>query len=151
MLVAAFVNAEYVFAESKKFRSDAQVVLKDLATFPITPVVVWGATFPYDAVYPVLGAQSRAMSYQHYGFGTSTLAPYTVAYAEQKAGRGFTDLLTKNEGVEIMAYPIYIKMLGTYCKERLRGKLSEFSNKKYGATKQYGEIEMSSVRCDVKQ
>lgn len=151
LLVAAFCNAGYVFAESNKFRSDAQKVLNDLATFPITPVVVWGATFPYDAVYPVLGASSQAMSYQHYGFGTSTLAPYTVAYAEQKAGRGFTDVLTKNGGVAIMAYPTYIKMLGTYCKERLRGKLVELFNEKYGATTQYGELEVSSLRCDVKQ
>ena len=150
LLVAALVNAGYVLTESKNFQIAAQQVRKDLATFPSFPIIIWGATFPYDAVYPVLGASSSAMSYQHYGLGTSTLAPFTVAYAEQKAGRGMTALLTKEGGIPIMAYPAYLKMLKIYCKERLHGQLRELSNKQYGATKQYGVIEVSQLRCEVK-
>ena len=150
LVVTALANAVYVFDESKTYNSDAQQARLDLTNFPISPVIIWGATFPYDAVYPVFGASSSAMSYQHYGLGTSTLAPFTIAYSEQKAGRGFTDLLTQNAGVPLMAYPTYINMLETYCKERLRGKLNELSKQQYGATKLYGAIEMSFIRCDVK-
>ena len=151
LLVAALANASYVFAESKRFSFDSRQVRTDMATFPSIPVVIWGATFPYDAVYAVLGASSSAMSYQHIGLGTSTLAPFTVAYTEQKAGRGFANLFTQNGGIPIMAYPAYIKMLDTYCKERLHGKLSELSRHKYGATKKYGELEVSFLRYEVKQ
>lgn len=144
LLVAAVVNAAYVFSESKNFQIAAEQARKDLATFPSFPVVIWGATFPYEAVYPVLGASSSAMSYQHYGLGTSTLAPFTVAYAEQKAGRGMMVLLTKERGIPIMAYPAYLQMLEIYCKERIHGQLREVSNKQYGA------IEVSQRRCEVK-
>jgi len=144
LFVATIANAAYIFSESRKLNFNDRNLLADLTVFPNTPVVVWGDTFPYEAVYPVLGASSAAMSYRHYGFGTSTLAPYTVAYEEQKAGRGFTDIFTKNGGVPVMAHPVYLEMLGIYCQERLNGKMNKLSNQKFGAA------EVHFVRCDVK-
>jgi hypothetical protein len=149
LLITTLANGGHVFAESKRFSIDGRQVLADMATFPNFPVVIWGATFPYEAVYPVLGASSSAMSYRHYGLGTSTLAPFTIAYSEEKAGRGFTNLLTRTEGIPIMLCHGHKKMLETYCKERLHGKLIELSNQQYGATKTYGAIEVSFLRCDV--
>ncbi len=142
LFVAMLTNAWNVFAESKRFSLEAQKILADVPTFPNTPVVIWGGTFPYDAVYPVLGASTAAMSYRHYGLGTSTLAPYTVAYEEQKAGRGLTDILVAKGGMPVMAHPIYLKMLEIYCQERLHGKLNELSSQKYGAT------ELRFIQCE---
>lgn len=145
LLVAAVVNAAHVFSESKISQIAAEQVRKEVATFPNFPVVIWAATFPYEAVYPVLRASSTVMSFKHYGLGTSTLAPFTVAYVEQKAGRGMTDQLVKETGVPIMAGTAYFKMLEIYCIEHLHGQLKELS------TKQYGAIEVSQRRCEVKQ
>ena len=144
LLVAAAVNAFHVFHDSKTYQIAAEQTRKELSTLPNYPIVVWGDAFPYESVYPVLGASSSAMSYQHYGLGTSTLAPFTVAYAEQKAGRGMMVLLTKERGIPIMVYPAYLQMLEIYCKERIHGQLREVSNKQYGA------IEVSQRRCEVK-
>lgn len=143
LLVAAIVNTSYVFSESKNLQISAQQARKDLATFPHFPVVIWGATFPYEAAYPVLGASASSMSYQHYGLGTSTLAPFTVSYSEQKAGRGMTDLLAKEGGIPIMANPAYLQLLEVYCKEHLHGHLKVLSEKKYGS------LEVSQCRCEV--
>lgn len=144
LLVAAIVNSAHVFSESKTSQIAAEQVQKEFANFPNYPVVIWADAFPYDAVYPVLGASSSAMSYLHYGLGTSTLAPFTIAYTEQKVGRGMTDLLLKEKGIPIIANAAYFKMLEIYCKEHMHGQLKELS------AKQYGAIEVSQRRCEVK-
>jgi len=146
LLVAALVNSKQLFSESRSLQIAGEQTRKTLSGFPHSPVVIWGATFPYDAVYLVVRAPSSAMSYQHYGMGTSTLAPFTLAYAESKAGRGVATLLAEGKQVSIMASPPYVVMLEKYCGEHLHGQLSELSRLQMGSAAD-GQFEISQRRC----
>ena len=55
-----------------------------------------------------------------------------------------TDLLLKEKGVPIIANAGLFNMLDIYCKEHFHGQLKELS------AKQYGAIEVSQRRCEVK-
>jgi hypothetical protein len=144
LLVAAAVNMAQVFHDSKTYQLTNKQIQQDFASFPNFIVVIWRGTFPYEAIYPVLGVSSAAMSYRHYGLGTSTLNPFTVADVEQKAGRGMINLLVKEEGIPIMAAPPDFNYLEIYCKEHFQGQLKELS------IKQYGTLAVSQRRCEPK-
>ena len=53
-------------------------------------------------------------------------------------------LLLTEKGVPIVANAALFKMLDIYCKEHKNGQLKELS------TKQYGAIEVSQRKCEVK-
>ena len=144
MVIAAVVNAGLFFSASKHHQSTAEKTRADLAGFPSYPVIIWGGMFPYEDVYPVLGASAAAISFQHYGLGSSTLAPFTVANAMEKAGLGMTRLLLQKSGVPIVANEGLYHMLDIYCKEHLHADLVELW------TKQYGVVQLSQRRCDVR-
>lgn len=144
LLVAAAVNASHVFSESKALQISANQIRKSLVNFPTDSVIVWGAKFPFEAVYPVLNVPSYAMSFKLYNLGWPTLPPFSHHFSDQKTGRGMTDLLVKKTGVPIIGYDECFKYLEIYCKERLHGQLKELS------AKQYGEIVVSRRRCEVK-
>src|SRR5690606_6727224 len=101
VLVAAASHAGYVVGEARRFQSITEEVRNNLVAYPDSPVVIWGESFPYDVVYPVLRASSAAVSYEHFGLGTSTLIPYVVAETERQAGRGFPKLLSSEQGVPL--------------------------------------------------
>lgn len=149
LFFAALGNTYNVCSEANFFQNVTEQVRQELVHFPGYPVVIWGATFPYDAVYPVLGASDSAMLFRHYGLGTSTLAPYTVAYAEQKKGHGLIEMLTEEEGISVMANSAHLQMLSLYCEQRLHGRLKTLSNQKFSSTMQYGIIEINRLRCQV--
>ncbi len=143
LVIAVVANAYQVFSESKTLQITTDQDRKELANFPNYPVVIWGAAFPFESVYPVLAASPVAMSYQFYSLGGFTLAPFSRSFAEQKDGRGMTNLLVKETGVPIIAdfqSFIYLKI---YCQEHFRGQLKELF------TKQYGTIVVSQRRCEV--
>lgn len=143
IFVAAIANMSVVFSESKMSQASSEQIRQGLVDFPRYPVVIWGGVFPFEAVYPVLGASSAAMSYQLYGLGVFTLAPFSVATAEQKVGRGMTDLLVGESGLSIIANKQRFGYLNTYCRERLHGDLKEIS------IQEYGQIQVSQRRCEV--
>lgn len=143
LLVAVIINTSQVFSESNSFQTMSTQIRKELATFPSNPVVNWGATFPFEAVYPVLVAAPAAMSYQIYSLGCFTLAPFSVSVSEQQQGRGMIDMFVKESGVSIVANNQHIKHLEIYCKERFHGQLKELS------VKQYGAVAVSQRRCEV--
>jgi hypothetical protein len=81
--------------------------------------VAWGATFPYEYLFPVLARHDNARRISLYGLGVFTLAPFSVASKEERAGYGLMVRLSSASGVPIVASPERIEMLGRYCKERL--------------------------------
>jgi hypothetical protein len=111
--------------------------------FPTEPVVIWGAAFPFEAIYPVLGAPSAAMAYRFYSLGVFTLAPFSVAFAEDRSGRGMIDRLTSEAGVPIIGNEQVFGFLDTYCHARLQGRLAALS------AQQYGTMVVSRLRCEV--
>lgn len=143
LLVAAIFNASHIFSESTAAEINAEQVRLELAAFPVDPVVIWGAAFPFEAIYPVLGESPSVMPYQFYGLGVSTLAPFSVAFAEQVNGRSMMDLLVRVKGIPIIATEEQFRYLNAYCVEHLHGQLKELSRKRYGA------IVVSQRRCEV--
>lgn len=143
LLVAAVFNASQVFAESKALEVAAEQDRQAMRHFPTEPVVIWGAAFPFEAVYPVLGAPSAAMAYRFYGLGVFTLAPFSVAFAEDRSGRGMIDRLASESGVPIIGNEQVFGLLDTYCRSRLHGRLEELS------AQPHGTIVVSRRRCEV--
>lgn len=143
LLAAATVNAFTIVAESRRFESVDRQLRDAIAGFPSDTVVVWGSDFPYEAVYPVLGTPSAAMSYRLYAFGVFALAPFAVAIAEEESGRGFLARLTSEAGLPIIADDQHLGYLDTYCRERLHGEPTELS------ARRYDRLRVSWRRCIV--
>jgi len=130
--------------ESRALHAEDVKIRLGLKNFPVnTPVVIWGASFPLVAVYPVLRMPKVVREYQLYGLGTMTLAPGALSYAEQAAGRGMVSRLLSPEGIPIIAnsYMLY-ERLATYCQERFGGDLKEL------ASESYGRVSLTVQRCD---
>jgi uncharacterized membrane protein (DUF485 family) len=146
ILIAALINTVYLMIDAKKSEKKIQQVNEALAEFPSYPVVVWGASLPYEYLYPVLGASPRVKSYEYYGLGTFTLAPFSLAYSEQKAGRGMIDLLLTEQGINIFSGNHSIALLSTYCGEHFGGTL-KISNTQVYPDLGRGVI-LANYRCE---
>ncbi|MBA3536111.1 MAG: hypothetical protein H0T84_05805 [Tatlockia sp.] len=140
----AFMTLGPIFNASKSEQLVSNQMRKDFKNFPHYPVVIWGGTFPFNSIYTLFAIPESAKLYHLYGLGVSTLAPYTYAYSEEKAGRGVKDLLTKKKGVPMMALPEYFELLKVYCKEHFQGELQDLFSKKFG------EYSIKQVRCNLK-
>ncbi len=79
--------------------------------------VTWGASFPFEYAFPVLARQDNARNISLYGLGVFTLAPFSVARAEDRAGNGLMVRLHSAGGVPVIASRQRMEMLGRYCKE----------------------------------
>ena len=141
LLVAAILNAGTVFSESRSFRLSDEQVRGHMPKMPKDPLVVWGGGFPFEAMYPVLNPPVEAMAYKIYGFGVSTLAPFSVARHESLAGRGFVARLTSDEGVPMIANEMLFGYLSIYCKEHHQAVLEELKKETFG------QYSMSWRRC----
>lgn len=144
IVVAVFFNTTAVFSESRAAQLASEQIREELRDFPDEPVVVWGATFPFEAVYPVLRKFDSTPTYRLYSLAAFTHAPFSVAYAEQAAGRGMIDRLTSQSGIPIVANEQRFDLLTIYCKERLGGVLQEL------AIQKYGQVDVSRRRCETK-
>ena len=143
LFVAAIINATYVFTESKISQIDNEAVGKAFATFPNYPIVVWGGGLPFESIYPVLGSSTAAMHYQLYGLGVSTLAPFSIAFAEHQAGHGMIERLMSQKGVPVIAAEFLLKSLDVYCTEHHHGNLRWLS------TQEYGPVVVNWLRCEL--
>lgn len=135
LLVAAVYNAYYVISEARMNQAEINEVSKSLQGFPAGPIVTWGATFPYEKIYPVLKIPSSIMEYRFYALGGFTLAPFSVAFLEEKAGRGLIELLVSEAGVPMVADKDQIRYLGIYCSEHYSGRLETLSQQEFGSVK----------------
>lgn len=117
VLLAAALNAVNVLAESKSTNMADARARAQMGAFPRDPVVIWGGGFPFESVYLVPGASPAAYGYKLYGLGVSTLAPFSVARAEDRAGQGMIARLLAPEGVPLVASDEQVRLLGVYCRE----------------------------------
>lgn len=141
LAIAALINAAIAMTEAQQRGTADAGIRQALAGFPAQSVLVWGAAFPFEAAFPVLGATDAAMSYRLAGLGVFATAPISVAYAEQAAGRGPVARLKSAEGLQVIATDQRIGYLEIYCRERLRGTLTDL-----GAT-QFGDLTLRHLRC----
>lgn len=142
LLSAAVLSTPRSVAQARESEAVFEYVQDALVGFPEDMVVVWGGSFPFEAAYPVLGTSPSAMTYQFYGLGGFTLAPFSVPYAELQEGRSMASFLTRETGVPIIASEREFAYLRRYCWEHLRGDLRELS------AEEYGPIVVSRRRCE---
>ena len=122
LFVAACACVYLVFTESKASQAEAELASVKFSNFPETTLVVWGAAFPYELLYPVLKIEPKIKAIKHYGLGTSTWAPFSIAYSETKAGRSLSTELLKASGVDLLQVG-HLDKLRLYCIEHHDGAL----------------------------
>lgn len=121
LFLAAIPATSAVFAESNQSQLVSGQVRIDLENFPRHPVIVWGAAFPFEAAYPVLRIPPQVKSFQLYGLGVFTLAPFSVPYAEALFDRGMVPWLLSDSGADIFSNGSPIGLLEAYCIEHHHG------------------------------
>ena len=121
LFLAAIAGTTAVFAESKQSQLISEQVRAELENFPQHPVIVWGDAFPFEAAYPVLRIPAQVKSFQLYGLGVFTLAPFSVPYREALLGRGMVPSLLSESGADIFSNGSPIGLLEAYCIERHHG------------------------------
>ncbi len=132
LLLAAVVNAGIVFSESRTVQRVDAAARNAIDELPHVALVVWGGSFPFEAVYPVIGADDAVIERKIYGLGVSTLAPFSVAWDETRGGRGLVQRLASPEGVPMMANELLFGYLKVYCEERHRSTLEELRSASSG-------------------
>lgn len=121
-----------VVSESRTLGLRYDKVRNALKNFPTEPVVVWGGSFPFEAVYSVLSVEPEARAYQLYGLGVMTWAPYSHAAVEHHAGRGLVERIVSPDGIPFVANKGAINLLEQYCGEHRDGVLQETKRKRFG-------------------
>jgi len=138
---ACALNVGVVLSQADAMAAGARELRAVLAEFPKATVAIWGANYPFEAMYGVLSIQPSAQGQRYYGLGVFTLAPFAVSRAEQLAGRGFPERLQSPEGIPILANDAYIARLAVYCRERHHGQLRAL------AVQHFGPLTLSRQQC----
>lgn len=141
LAAVAAVNVIQVTSQSRDIQRDAEGIRASLADLPNEPVVVWAGALPFESAYPVLSTPPTLLARRFYNLGVSTHAPTTVAFAEQRAGRGLLDRLVQPSGVPIIARPTSLVLLKRYCAENGHGDFAVLSSRYHGG------IEVQRCRC----
>lgn len=123
-LFAACVGNAYVLKPqalvSKQWAPQVQRAIHGL---PTESIVSWGDIFPFGLAFPVLANDLNLRDIKLYSLGTFTHTPFSVATAEQTAGRGMVERLRTTAGIPVIASQMQLDLLRIYCGERLNGQL----------------------------
>ena len=79
--------------------------------------VVWGATLPFEYIFPVFTREADIRDTRIYGLGVFTRAPFSVPAADELAGKGLLARLQSEAGIQLIAGSYYQSLLNTYCVE----------------------------------
>ena len=79
--------------------------------------VVWGDSFPYEYAFPVFTREVDVHDTRIYGLGVLTLAPFSAASADERAGKGLLARLRSEAGILLIATSFSQSLLNTYCIE----------------------------------
>jgi hypothetical protein len=113
-----------------------------VAGWPSEVVVDWGVGLPIEYVFAPLANDPRSREMRLLALGALTYAPFSVAYNEEQAGRGFVDRIRSPQGVLIIAGRGRIAAIAQWCAERFSGKLQTVAVKPPPLT------EIQRVRCE---
>ena len=141
LFVACVGNAYLLMPSSLVFKHWTEQVQQDAHGLSAGPIVSWANSFPFVYAFPVLANDHNSRNIMFYGLDSFTHAPFSVASAEQTAGRGMLERLRTEAGIPIIASPKKLEMLRIYCGERLNGQLQEV------ITYQTSWIMVQQVRC----
>jgi hypothetical protein len=131
VFVLAIVTVVKVGSESREARSIADSLRKAMIDFPVNTVVVWGASLPYEYLYPVLGTTTSSR-YHIYQLDAFTWAPFSLSFKDQAGGHGFLTRLVDKNGLLLVASGQFVEELRGYCREHLHGRLDILEARSYG-------------------
>ncbi|TYL84559.1 hypothetical protein [Bradyrhizobium cytisi] len=116
LLAGALVNTWNLVGEA--MASDRAVAQARQNRF-VSPesIFVWGASLPYELVFPLFTRERDVHSTRIYGLGVLTLAPYSVPTADEARGQGFLIRLRSQAGIPLIANAYEESLLNTYCVE----------------------------------
>ena len=128
LFAACIGNAYLLMPSALVYKQWSQQVQSDIHGLPAGPIVSWADSFPFEFAFPVLANDLNSRNIRFYGLDSFTLAPFSVASTEQKAGRGMLERLRTATGISIIASPKRLEMLRIYCREHLNGQLRGVCN-----------------------
>jgi hypothetical protein len=113
------------FIERDKYLLEVHdVATADLgALAPAAVHVVWGADFPYEALFRPLEVRQEMPKLRLFGLGVAQLAPFALAYWNGSQ-KGFIAQLTSPAGLSVFASISEINLLGSFCDQKFHGRLS---------------------------
>ena len=145
-LAAACTGSAYLLMPSAlSSKQWVRQVLHDIHGLPTRPIASWGEDFPYELAFPVLANDLSSRNIRLYGLDSFTQAPFSVASAEQMAGRGMLERLRSPSGIPIIASPERIEMLRIYCREHMHGQLRGI------ITYQARSLTVQQVKCEASE
>jgi hypothetical protein len=116
LLVGALFNAWRLVGEAVE--SDRIVAQARQQKF-VSPesTFIWGASFPFEYVFPLFTREEDIRAVRIYGLGVLTLAPFSVPSADEARNQGFLARLRSPGGIPLIATPYQEFLLNTYCLE----------------------------------
>ncbi len=138
-------NAYLVMPDAWAAKQWTQQVQNDMQGLPVGPIVSWGENFQFESAFPVLANDPDTRKIRFYGLDSLTPAPFSVASAEQQAGRGMLEKLRTTSGIPIIASPERIEMLRIYCGEHLNGQLHSI------IAYQTPSLTVQQIQCEASQ
>ena len=146
VVVACIGQANLYLPLALVYQQVSQLVRNDIQGLPAGPIVSWADSFPFEFAFPVLANDPVSRKISLYALDSFTRAPFSVANAEQTAGRGMLLRLQTATGIPIIASPKLIEMLRIYCDERMHGQLRGFTT--YLAPSYwYRSVTVQQLRC----
>jgi hypothetical protein len=116
LAIACFANG-YILIPETRISNGMIAEARNSQFIPDESVVMWGSSFPYEFMFPVIATNSDPRSLKMFGLGVSTFAPYSLARAEEEKGGGLLARLRSARGILIAADKRLMDLLGTYCAE----------------------------------
>ncbi len=142
-LLAACAGNAYIFIPHALISKQwIQQIQKDIHGLPTGAIVSWGQSFPFELAFPVLANDRNSRNIRLYGLDAFTFTPFSVATAEQTAGRGMIERLRTTAGIPIIASPKRLELLRVYCAKRLNGQL------RVAMAYQTPSLTVQQVRCE---
>lgn len=144
-LLAACAGNAYVLVPQSEFSKRVmERAQKDARFFPPETIFSWGGTFPVQLIFPVLSNDLQLRKLRWHSINSFTPAPFSVATADQKMGRGMLDLWRTEKGISVIESPLTLN-LSAYCRERCRGQLQ------VAPTRRMPIVSVQKIRCVTKQ
>jgi hypothetical protein len=125
LLVASVCNAYQILPQALASKQRIQEAQRGILNIPVGPIVSWGVGLPIESIFPLMAKDPHFRGLRIYPLGVFTHAPFSVATAEEKAGRGMIDRLRSVAGVSIIASQHNLDQLHLWCREHLNGQFRE--------------------------
>ena len=116
LLVGGLFNARQLTREAAA--SDRTMLQARSAKFlSRESIAVWGASLPIEYIFPLFTREADLPNTRIYGLGVFTLTPFSVATADERAGKGMLARLRSEAGIPLIATSSLQSLLNIYCTE----------------------------------